>query len=80
MTYIDFSADEKDPVPACRHCEFADILKDDDLFVFCHLCGHELHGDGLCDNYIYDLLKRGIQRAPLPAVSPFSFELEPIDF
>ncbi len=72
--------EERDPSPACRHCEYADITEEEPLFVFCHLCNREIFNDNLCEHYIYDLLKRGTASKPLPLSKITPPILEPIDF
>ncbi len=69
---------DRDPSPACRYCEFATLLTDESLFVLCRRLTQEISASGICDEYVYDLLKRTPAVYLRPALSLPHFE--PIDF
>ncbi len=70
-------ADERDPYPTCKTCECAEPLDGETLFIYCNKKRAEISAEGLCDHYIYDLIKR-IPRAVTPSLR--TIILEPIDF
>ena len=49
---------DRDPLPSCAFCEYAEVGGNHDSFVKCTRVNQEVSAHGSCSHYLYDLLKR----------------------